>query len=278
MLVISGVDVGDCFLMVRVAAGVSYDGSLFCGWQSQPERCGVQDAVESAVSSIAGHAVRIHAAGRTDTGVHARSQVVHFDTDVIRPGSAWVRGVNAYLPSTVRIEWAVEVPHAFHARFSAFSRSYEYVLLNAPVSSAIMASKVGWFHQPLDFSRMQEAVSYLEGEHDFSAFRASGCQAKSPVKTLHLATVTQYGEYYKFSFSANAFLHHQVRNMVGALIYIGKGAHPPVHIKRLLSLKDRKVSPPTFSPNGLYLTHVGYDEKWGLPLKAASTKSIQIFI
>lgn len=264
--------------MHRIAAGVSYDGELFCGWQSQPERCGVQDAIESAISSIAGHPVRIHAAGRTDTGVHARTQVIHFDTDVIRPSSAWVRGVNAFLPATVRIEWAVEVPADFHARFSAYSRSYEYILFNAPVSSAIMAGKVGWFHQPLNFLLMQEAVAYFEGEHDFSAFRAAGCQAKSPIKTMHLAQVAQYGQYFKFSFSANAFLHHQVRNMVGALIYIGKGAHPPAHIKTLLALKDRKVSPPTFSPNGLYLTHVAYDGKWGLPLKEAPTKCIQMLI
>lgn len=252
-------------MTARIALGVTYDGSYFCGWQSQADGVGVQDAMESAIAKIAGHTVRIHAAGRTDTGVHALRQVVHFDADAARPISAWVRGVNAFLPPSVRVTWAQEVPPEFHARFSAVSRSYQYLLYNAPVASAIMHQKSGWFHLPLDVVAMQMASQFFLGKHDFSAFRASECQAKSPVKTMHVASVTRHGAYIKFCFSANAFLQHQVRNMVGALIYVGKGALQPQDMQNLLQQKDRTLSPPTFSSHGLYLTDVGYEEKWGLP-------------
>jgi tRNA pseudouridine38-40 synthase len=263
---------------MRIAACVSYDGYPFCGWQSQPNGCGVQDKLEKAIESVASHAVRVHAAGRTDTGVHALNQVIHFDVQVERPMTAWVRGVNANLPEAVRVEWALEVSKDFHARFSAFSRSYEYWLYNAPVASAIMANKVGWFHLPLSIEPMQAAAEYLIGEHDFSAFRASECQAKSPIKIMKTAQVQQFGHYFKFSFSATAFLHHQVRNMVGALIYIGKGTYTAEHMATLLTQRDRTLSPPTFSPAGLYLTGVGYDEKWALPDTNSPTKSIQLTI
>lgn len=251
---------------MRIALGVAYDGSTFCGWQSQPSACGVQDVLESAIGLIAQHVVRVHAAGRTDTGVHALCQVVHFDSDSIRPLSAWVRGVNAHLPDSVRVEWAHEVDEDFHARFSAFSRSYQYLLYNASVAPALMASKAGWFHLPLDINAMSEGASYLLGEHDFSAFRASECQAKSAIKHMQKAEVKAVGPYFIFDFSANAFLQHQVRNMIGALIYVGKGAYPPIYIKELLQARNRTLSPPTFSPCGLYLTDVGYDKKWGLPI------------
>ncbi len=261
---------------MRYALGISYDGYHFCGWQSQPNACGVQDALESAIASVAQHEVRVHAAGRTDTGVHALGQVVHFDTETVRPLSAWVRGVNAHLPTAVRVEWAHEVDDGFHARFSAFSRSYQYLLYCAPVAPALMATKAGWFHLPLNYEAMHEAAGYLLGEHDFSAFRASECQAKSPVRTLTQADVRFSGRYYIFEFSANAFLQHQVRNMIGALIYVGKGAHPPDYIKALLQQRDRTLSPPTFSPSGLYLTGVGYDAKWGLP--ASTNLGLQVLI
>lgn len=253
---------------MRVALGLAYDGTSFCGWQSQPSLCGVQDALEAALSKIAQSDIRVHAAGRTDTGVHALGQVVHFDTDAIRPISAWVRGVNAHLPPTVRVEWAHEVGSDFHARFSALSRSYQYLLYNAPVAPALMATKAGWFHLALDYSAMHEAASYLIGEHDFSAFRASECQAKSPVRNLVRADVKAVGRYFIFEFSANAFLQHQVRNMIGALIYVGKGSYTPEYIKQLLQKRDRTLSPPTFSASGLYLTSVGYDEKWRLPIQS----------
>ena len=259
---------------MRIALGLSYDGSNLCGWQSQPSACGVQDALELAIERIATHPVRVHAAGRTDTGVHALSQVVHFDTHSIRPITAWVRGVNAHLPATVRVDWAQEVSEDFHARFSAFRRSYQYLLYNSPVASALMSTKTGWFHLPLDFSAMSEAATHLIGEHDFSAFRASECQARTPIRHLHKAEVTVMGKYFVFNFTANAFLHHQVRNMIGALIYVGKGAYKPDYIKTLLLKRDRTLSPPTFSPCGLYLTGVGYDAKWGLPVADSHEQSL----
>lgn len=261
---------------MRIALGLSYDGAHFYGWQSQPNGMTVQDALEHALAVIAQHPVRIHAAGRTDTGVHALAQVVHFDTEVNRPVSAWVRGVNAHLPATVRVEWAHSVDQEFHARFSAFSRSYQYLLYNAPVASALMAGKSGWYHLPLDFAAMSKAADYLLGEHDFSAFRASECQAKSPVRHMQKAVVRQIDRYFMFEFTANAFLQHQVRNMIGALIYVGKGAYPPEYIQTLLQLRDRTISPPTFSATGLYLTGVGYDVKWGLPQSNIQTLKIII--
>lgn len=250
---------------MRIALGVEYDGSFFCGWQSQPQKCGVQDALEEALQAIAGQFVRLHAAGRTDTGVHALMQVVHFETDVVRPESAWVRGVNAFLPASVRVIWAKTVSSDFHARFSATQRHYQYLLVNKPTAPAILADKAGWYHLPLNVSAMQAACAYLQGEHDFSAFRASECQAKSPIRHLTTAQVVRHGDSILFNFSANAFLQHQVRNMVGALIYIGNGKFSPEWIKQLLEEKNRTLSPPTFSPNGLYLTGVVYDASFALP-------------
>ncbi len=250
---------------MRIALGVEYDGATFCGWQSQTNACGVQDALETALKNIAEHEIRIHAAGRTDTGVHAMMQVVHFDTETARPDSAWLRGVNAFLPKTVRVLWAKTVADDFHARFSAKQRSYQYLLMNQPTAPAINADKAGWYHLPLNVAHMQSAIAYLQGEHDFSAFRASECQASSPIRNLVEAKITAHNEFIVFNFSANAFLQHQVRNMVGALVYVGKGKHSPEFIKSLLENKDRTFSPPTFSPSGLYLTGVAYDEKFGLP-------------
>ena len=250
---------------MRICLILEYDGTGFNGWQSQPNKNTVQDYLNDALALIACHAVTTIAAGRTDTGVHALSQVVHFDTVTERPMSAWVRGVNAHLPATIRVQRAQMVDNQFHARFDAHQRSYQYLLVNSPVAPAVLASKVGWYHSPLNIEPMQEAISYLQGEHDFSAFRASSCQAKSPIKTMHKSTVTQQGHCYLFEFTASAFLHHQVRNMVGALVYVGNGKQAPQHIPHLLQQQDRTVSPPTFSPAGLYLTGVGYDTKWGLP-------------
>lgn len=251
---------------MRIAIGVEYDGSSFCGWQSQPGGCGVQDHLQKAIAQVAGHPITVNAAGRTDAGVHALSQVAHFDVEVQRPLTAWVRGVNAFLPAGVRVLWAQQVPDAFHARFSAQRRSYQYLLINRPVAPAIMAGKAGWFHLPLDVSAMQKAACHLVGEHDFSAFRAAECQAKSPVKLLHRADVRQSGDCILFDFSASAFLHHQVRNMVGALVYIGKGSYSPEWMGTLLEQRNRTLAPPTFAPGGLYLVGVGYDAAWGLPL------------
>jgi tRNA pseudouridine38-40 synthase len=251
--------------VMRFAMGIEYDGTDFLGWQSQPNRRGVQDALESALLSICKHPVRVHAAGRTDTGVHALMQVVHFDTDSLRPSSAWVRGVNAFLPPTVRVVWAKQVTDDFHARFSANARHYQYLLINQPVSSAINAHKAGWFNTPLNIAAMQEAMIFLQGEHDFSAFRASECQAKSPIRHLKVASIRHHQRYIIFNFSANAFLQHQVRNMVGALVYVGKGKYAPSFIADLLAQKNRTLAPPTFSPNGLYLVGVDYADAFQLP-------------
>jgi tRNA pseudouridine38-40 synthase len=250
---------------MRIALGVEYDGAPYCGWQSQTVACGVQDFVENALAKIAEHEIRIHAAGRTDTGVHAMMQVVHFDTETVRPDSAWVRGVNAFLPDSIRVLWAKNVDDEFHARFSATQRSYQYLLANSATAPAIKVQQAGWYHLPLDIKAMQEGIAYLQGEHDFSAFRASECQANSPVRTLNVASIKEHGEFIIFNFSANAFLQHQVRNMIGALIYVGNGKNPPEFIKDLLEQKDRTLSPPTFSPNGLYLAGVSYDAKFALP-------------
>lgn len=250
---------------MRIALGVEYNGAHFCGWQSQPNQGGVQDALELAIQKVAIQPIRVHAAGRTDTGVHALMQVVHFETTASRPTTAWVRGVNAHLPETVRVLWACEVNDAFHARFSAQQRSYQYVLFNQPQHAAIQHDRVGWYHQSLDIALMQQAIAYLLGEHDFSAFRASECQAKSPVRCMTVAKVRQVGHYFIFEFSANAFLQHQVRNMVGALIYVGAGKQDANVIQTLLTARDRTQSPPTFSPNGLYLSGVQYGAEWGLP-------------
>jgi tRNA pseudouridine38-40 synthase len=250
---------------MRIALGIEYDGASYCGWQSQPNACGVQDALEAAIASIAQHPVRVHAAGRTDTGVHALMQVVHFDTATDRPENAWVRGVNTFLPETVRVVWSRCVGDDFHARFSAQLRRYVYVLVNDAVAPAILASKAGWYHLPLDLEQMQKGAQYLIGEHDFSAFRASECQAKTPIRNMHEASVEQFGNKFVFKFSANAFLQHQVRNMLGALIYVGNGKNPPEMIRDLLKQQDRTLSPPTFSANGLYLAGVEYDQQWQLP-------------
>lgn len=251
--------------MTKIALGVEYHGAHFTGWQSQPTGLGVQDAIESAVASVAEETVRIHGAGRTDTGVHALMQVAHFETQAHRPTNAWVRGVNAHLPPWVRVLWAKQVADDFHARFSALSRSYQYVLFNQPVAPASQFQRVGWYHRPLNVAPMQEACALLLGERDFSAFRASECQASSPIRTMTEAKLEARLPYLTFKFSANAFLQHQIRNIVGALIFVGSERLSVPAFAELLKNKDRTLSPPTFSPDGLYLTGVKYDDVWGLP-------------
>jgi tRNA pseudouridine38-40 synthase len=250
---------------MRIALGVEYDGFSYCGWQSQAEGTTVQDTLQLALSQIAGEQISVIAAGRTDTGVHALEQVVHFDTQVERPLTAWVRGVNALLPDSVTVLWAHPVPDEFHARFSAHGRSYRYLLINRAVRPAIQAGKTGWFHAPLDLAAMQAAALCLLGEHDFSAFRASQCQAKSPVKHLNQLDIRRQGEMLVFDVSADAFLHHMVRNIVGCLVYVGKGKHPPGWLNEVLDSRERSFAAPTFAPDGLYLCSIKYEAKWGLP-------------
>ena len=251
--------------MVRVALGLEYDGSHFCGWQTQPEACAVQDALETALSQIASELIVVASAGRTDSGVHAWAQVVHFDTTAQRPESAWVRGVNALLPPSVAVCWARVVAPTFHARFSAQARRYRYLLLNRPTRPAMASGRVGWFHAPLDLESMREAAGFLIGEHDFSAFRAAECQAKTPVRTLSELSIQRQNECLIFDLRANAFLHHMVRNIVGALVYVGKGKHPPDWVAELLQARERKFAAPTFAPDGLYLSGVEYAAHWGIP-------------
>jgi len=251
--------------MQRIALGLEYDGSLFCGWQTQPSGCAVQDAVEAALAIIHGDPVKTTTAGRTDAGVHAIGQVVHFDAVQQRPVNAWVRGVNAHLPAGVSVLWAREVEAGFDARRSALQRTYRYLLLNRPVRSALLAGKVGWIHGELDVDAMAEGARFLLGTHDFSAFRAAECQAKSPVRDLREVVVRQQGDFVVFEFRANAFLHHQVRNMVGALVWVGLNRRPPGWVGELLASLDRTQGAATFAADGLYLVKVDYESSWGLP-------------
>ena len=252
-------------MATRIALGLEYDGSRFCGWQTQPGGCGIQDCVETVLSTI--HAAPVHTivAGRTDAGVHATYQVVHFDIENLRPLAAWVKGVNALLPAGVAVLWAREVTMDFHARFGAVERSYRYYLLNHSVRPALMAGRVGWMHGDLDMAAMVQGAAYLVGLHDFSAFRAAACQAKSPFRDLRLVQVEKCGHYITFDFRANAFLHHQVRNMVGALVWVGLRRRVPEWIGEVLESRDRTLAAATFSPQGLYLTGVNYGCEWGLP-------------
>lgn len=250
---------------MKIAIGIEYDGSRFHGWQSQPGGNTVQDRLERALATIAGERVRLAAAGRTDAGVHALAQVAHFETSAARPESAWVRGVNTLLAPAVAVQWAATVADDFHARYSAVSRSYRYVLYNHPVRPALHHGRVGWFHLPLDVDAMRAGLAHLSGEHDFSAFRSSECQAKSPVRSLRKSAIEQRGAYFSFEFTANGFLHHMVRNIVGCLVYVGKGKHAPGWMADLLASGDRRLAAPTFAPDGLYLSDVSYAPGWKLP-------------
>jgi len=250
---------------LRIALCLEYDGRAFCGFQSQADGCGVQDALEHALRAVAGQPVAVTAAGRTDAGVHATAQVTHFDTDVARPDSAWVRGVNAHLPRTSAVLWAQPVTAEFHARFAAHARHYTYLLLNRPQRPGLWAGRAGWYHRPLEVPAMGEAAQRLIGTHDFSAFRAAECQAKTPVKTLRALAVARDGDLIRFDFTANAFLQHMVRNIVGALVTVGSGRQPAAWMGELLAARDRTRGAATFAPDGLYFTGAEYDPVHGLP-------------
>lgn len=256
---------------MRIALSLEYDGYGFCGWQSQADGGSVQDALEEALSAIANAPTRVVCAGRTDAGVHALAQVVHFDTGAERPLGAWVRGVNAHLPAAIAVRRAQVVPDEFHASFSARGRHYRYLLLNRPERPGLQARRVGWYHHALDVAAMREAAQTLLGEHDFSSFRAAECQAKSPVKTLRRVTIERHGDVIVFDFEANAFLHHMVRNLVGALVYVGKGDHSPGWLTELLSVKNRTLAAPTFAASGLYFAGVDYDAAWQLKVGVGDT-------
>ena len=260
--------------MKRIALGVQYDGSAWNGYQKQLDRHTVQDQLEIALQTFACVPLATTCAGRTDTGVHALEQVIHFDTDLTRPMQSWVRGVNAFLPDSIALRWATEVPHdpehEFHARFSARSRTYHYLLYNHPIRSPLYAGLAGWVFRPLDTDLMHQAAQQLVGTHDFTAFRSSQCQAKSPVKHLQALTVSRQGDMVVLTVRASAFLHHMVRNLVGSLVYVGSGRQPVEWIGQLLSDRDRHAAAPTFMPDGLYLAKIDYDPKWRLPQEAHS--------
>lgn len=250
---------------MRFALGLAYDGSAFPGWQTQTSGNAVQDRVEASLSMLAGHRVATVCAGRTDAGVHALRQVVHFDSDACRPLNAWVRGVNARLPATVAIQWVRRVPDDFHARFGARSRTYRYLIRCSQAPHPLWRDRAGWVFRPLEPLLMAEAAAHLLGRHDFSAFRSAQCQAATPVRTLSRLDVLRRGDFVELTVSANAFLHHMVRNLVGALVHVGTGRQPPGWVAEVLEARRRALSAPTFSPAGLYLAGVDYDPALGLP-------------
>jgi tRNA pseudouridine38-40 synthase len=250
---------------VRIAFACEFDGRAFCGFQSQPSRCAVQDALEAAIGGIAAEPVRVQGAGRTDAGVHATSLVAHFDTTAKRPLTAWVRGVNARLPATLAVLWAAPVEASFHARFSATARHYTYLLLDRPQRLGLMAGRAGWYHRPLAVDTMQAAAQSLVGTHDFSSFRAAECQAPSPVRTLTALAVTRAGPLVRIDCSADGFLQHMIRNIVAALVAVGSGARPLDWVAALLAARDRTQGAPTFASDGLYFTGADYPQAYALP-------------
>lgn len=258
--------------MNRYALILSYDGSRFFGWQKQAKGIAtVQTALENALSCIAHENINVICAGRTDTGVHATTQVVHFDSNAHRPITAWIRGVNAHLPDGIAVLHAQSVAPDFHARFDASGRRYRYLLQSSPIRSPLLLHKAGWTHYTLNLNAMQQAATYLCGEQDFSSFRAAECQAKSPIKTMYSVQVQQKNGLITLDFHANAFLHHMIRNIVGALIYVGNGRMSVNEFSQLIQLRSRLSAPPTFMPDGLYLTGVDYPEKWGIHMPILPT-------
>lgn len=255
---------------MRIALGVSYRGGGYNGWQSQPDRRTVQDALERGLSAFAAAPVRTVCAGRTDAGVHGLNQVVHFDTEIEREPFAWVRGSNRYLPPDIAVQWCRSPGDAFHARNSARGRRYAYLLLESAVRPAIESGMAGWVFRPLDPVAMQAAAAHLLGEHDFSSFRSSECQAASPIKTLREVRIERRGPYWRFEFEASAFLHHMVRNLMGCLLAVGSGRRPPDWVAEVLAARDRKVAAPTFAPDGLYFLGPAYDDAFDIPRDVAA--------
>lgn len=255
---------------VRVALGVEYDGSQFNGWQVQAHsEETVQQRLEQALSSIAAQPVRVICAGRTDAGVHATGQVVHFDTDQPRDERAWLLGTNTQLPEAIRVRWARYMPQEFHARFSATARRYRYLIDNRPIRPALMARQLTWYRYPLDVERMQQAARYLVGEHDFTSYRALHCQAKNPVRTVHELRVERMGDLVQIEVYANAFLHHMVRNIAGVLMAIGNGRQAVDWSAKVLEVRNRALGGVTAPPHGLYLIDIEYPEEFGVPKSPA---------
>ena len=255
---------------MRLALGLSYRGTAYHGWQSQADGQTVQDQVERALSQFAGLAIRTVCAGRTDTGVHALNQVLHLDTELQRDASSWVRGSNRYLPADIAFQWCKPVADTFHARNGARGRRYLYLLRESPVRTAIEQGLAGWVFRPLDADAMREAAGALIGEHDFSAFRSSQCQALSPVKQLRSISIARHSAYWRFDFEASAFLHHMVRNLMGCLVAVGTGSRPPGWLGEVLRSRDRSQAAPTFAPDGLYFYSPYYDAEHAIAQHTAA--------
>ncbi|WP_280561579.1 MULTISPECIES: tRNA pseudouridine(38-40) synthase TruA [unclassified Chromohalobacter] len=249
----------------RIALGVEYDGSAYCGWQRLTQAPSVQAALEAALSKIANTPVQALCSGRTDTGVHATRQVVHFDAPVARTQKAWLFGTNAKLPRDIAVRWVVPVADDFHARLSALARRYRYVIFNQPSRPVLERANVTWCREPLDAERMHAAAQALIGEHDFSSFRAAGCQSKSAHRHVHFIEVRRYGQMVVLDIQANAFLHHMIRNIAGALMAVGRGDHPTNYPGELLALRDRTQGNVTAPGCGLHFVDVYYDERFELP-------------
>lgn len=247
--------------------GVTYNGQNYQGWQSQPSGLTIQDKLEASLGKFCAERVSTICAGRTDAGVHGLMQVVHFDTGKDRTPHAWTRGTNANLPRDIAVQWAAITPDDFHCRACATSRRYAYVLLDSPIRPSLETGRVGWTFRPLDLASMQKAADILLGEHDFTSFRASQCQALSPVKNMLEISFHQSGAYWRIEFEANAFLHHMIRNIMGCLVQIGQGSKSPLWMADVLAARDRRAAAPTFSPDGLYFMGPRYDAHWGLPVR-----------
>lgn len=250
---------------MRIALGLEYDGSGFSGFERQPARRTVQGEVEEALTRIAASPIRVICAGRTDAGVHASAQVVHFDTSAPRPRHAWVRGTNTYLPKDVAVQWARIVDDDFHARFLALRRRYRYIIVNRSTRPALLAGRAAWEFRPIDARLMRIGARHLVGEHDFSSFRAAGCQASNPVRRVHRIDVRRIGERIAIDVEANAFLQHMVRNIAGTLLAIGTGKRAPGWTASVLAARDRTAAGVTAPPGGLYLVGVDYPEGVGIP-------------
>ena len=264
---------------MRLALGLSYAGQHYEGWQSQSSGQTVQDHLEAALSAFATVPVRTLCAGRTDSGVHGLMQVVHFDTLLHRDMQSWVRGTNNFLPSDIAVQWAQEVPPNFHCRASASSRRYAYIVLQSPVRPSLEAQRVGWVYRPMHMETMQLAAKCLLGEHDFTSFRASSCQALSPVKHMLRIDIQRISQspdsaYWRFDFQASAFLHHMIRNLMGCFVAIGQGLQAPEWMQTVLQARSRDAAAPTFSPYGLYFLGPVYDHSWGLPARTAAYDSL----
>ena len=250
---------------MRVALGIGYRGQAYQGWQSQPDGRTVQDRLEHALARFADRPVRTVCAGRTDAGVHAINQVVHFDTDVVREPVSWVRGSNRYLPDDIAVQWCIPAKPGFHARNDARGRRYRYIVLESPVRPSLESGLAGWVVRPLDGAAMRHAACALLGEHDFSAFRAAECQAASPVKTMRSIQIDRRGAYWRFDFDANSFLHHMVRNVMGCLLAVGSGRRSPLWMSEVLAARERRFAAPTFTAAGLYFVGPYYDAQWAIP-------------